>query len=434
MGVLKNSAESNYDLAMALFTGTGGRYDTCQAFNLFIKGARHGHPKSVAMCEIMKVLSTGDSGVVDRDVIESAMKAGISGTHSEWILGKIHEFGLNGTKSSADALRLYEASARKGSCLGLYEMRSCGDNLERAAEAGFIPAIKQLADSFVSKGDAQSLSHALELYLDGAERGSFECMAAAAWLRIAGMDDRSIPMDSESLLEQSAQSGCVEGQLLLGMIYRYGISVPISYERAMYWFLCASDGGSLEARCQLGIMYELGLGLEQSYAMARYFYENSGTDLAQCRLGMMYEKGESVEQSMDKAISMYESNGLDALAQCRLGMMYKDKSFRYDTSAINHFEKAAEAGNPEAMYRLARIYAGRLQTRRRAFDLCSKAAKCCLPEAEHMMAEFYLKGIVVRKDRDRAIEWLERAKIHGHPEVGEELERLTSERFFDRLF
>ncbi len=102
-------------------------------------------------------------------------------------------------------------------------------------------------------------------------------------------------------------------------------------------------------------------------------------------------------------------------------------------TATDYYKEAAEAGNPIAMYRLARTYMESRSKRKHAFRLCSQAADCCLPEAEMMMAEFYAEGIVVRRSKDIARMWLERAKIHGHPDADRMMQKLESKGILDRL-
>ena len=434
-------SESEFDVGMDLFTGAGGTYDTVKAYTVFAKGAARGHSKSQAMCEIMKAMSAGKASYADREVVKAAMGRGISGRHAEWILGKILELGIIDKPSNAEALDMYRKAADKGSCMGVYELGSrtrSRTDLARAVDMGCVPAMGCLADILLG-GDEGDVRRAEELYREGLSRGSEDCGVRLAWMRVAGLDSRSEGIDPSGLLEGPAEKGDVIAQCLLGFIYRYGVCVPTSYERALYHFLQASDQGSSFARCQLGLMYEFGVGVEESVEMARYFYKQSSTGLARCRLGLMYEEGIVDENELefttlnDLTLRMYLMNNLEELAQYRIAVMREDGRYDSVLTATDYYKEAAEAGNPIAMYRLARTYMESRSKRKHAFRLCSQAADCCLPEAEMMMAEFYAEGIVVRRSKDIARMWLERAKIHGHPDADRMMQKLESKGILDRL-
>lgn len=434
-------AESEFDAGMDLFTGVGGTYDTVKAYEFFARGAARGHPKSQAMCEIMKVMSAGKASYADREVVKAAMDRGITGSHADWVLGKIFELGIVGAPSGSEPLDMYRAAADKGSCMGLYELGRglrAETVLAKAVDMGCVPAMLRLAEILV-RGDAESIRRAEELYRKGLARGSEDCGVRLAWMRVAGLDSRTEEIDLPGLLDGPAEKGDVIAQCLLGFVYRHGICVPISYERALYHFLQASDQGSSFARCQLGLMYEFGVGVEESVEMARYFYKQSSTGLVRCRLGLMYEEGIVDEKELefttlnDLVLRMYLMNNLEELAQYRIAVMREDGRYDSVLTATDYYKVAAEAGNPIAMYRLARIYMGSRSKRKQAFRLCSQAADCCLPEAEMMMAEFYSEGIVVRRSKDIARMWLERARIHGHPDADEMMQRLESKGILDRL-
>lgn len=401
-------SESEFDVGMDLFTGAGGTYDTVKAYTVFAKGAARGHSKSQAMCEIMKAMSAGKASYADREVVKAAMGRGISGRHAEWILGKILELGIIDKPSNAEALDMYRKAADKGSCMGVYELGSrtrSRTDLARAVDMGCVPAMGCLADILLG-GDEGDVRRAEELYREGLSRGSEDCGVGLAWMRVAGLDSRSEGIDPSGLLEGPAEKGDVIAQCLLGFIYRYGVCVPTSYERALYHFLQASDQGSSFARCQLGLMYEEGIVDEN---------ELEFTTLN------------------DLTLRMYLMNNLEELAQYRIAVMREDGRYDSVLTATDYYKEAAEAGNPIAMYRLARTYMESRSKRKHAFRLCSQAADCCLPEAEMMMAEFYAEGIVVRRSKDIARMWLERAKIHGHPDADRMMQKLESKGILDRL-
>lgn len=430
----KSSADSNFDAGVALLTGTGGAYDTERAYEAFFRGAARGHRASAVMCELMKVMSSGDPGDADASVIADALSGGLEGPHSGWMMGKINELGLGTGSDGGDAARMYRRSAEDGSVLGIYEVgkRDPGTELlERAAGMGCVPAMKALGDRLLAEDDPASRDRAQDLYADGAAAGSDECAVALAWMRVAGLDTRRSNIDPVELLEGPAERGSVSAQRLLATVYRYGIGVTRSDDRALYWFLQASDGGSSYAKCQLGMMYEFGVGVSQSYEMACWFYGQSDDPVSASRLGLLREHGLGVDRSDALAYEAYRGSDFKVLSEYRLGVMHEEE--RLDLCSgdtAEHYKAAAEAGNPVAMYRLARMYVGRRDLRQQAFGLCETAALYGLPDAEVMMAEFYQSGTVVHKDLDRALWWLDLARVHGHPEAEERAEKIRSGLFY----
>lgn len=433
MVTMRGEGDPNFRLATSYLTGTGGTYDTARAYRMFHNGAVRGHRPSAVMCEILRAMANGVD-CVDRFKVRCAVNEGIDSQESEWMLGKLYDLGILYDPDPDVMMAHYRRSAGQDSCLGQLEVwrRVPKDihMLERAASMGYVDAILDLADDYRGRGDSESLDHAFELYVDGMLRGSQECAVKASWMRINGMDSGKLDLDLMSTLEPIAERGCVEAQCLLGHMHRYEEGVQRSDDKAGLWFLSASDGSSSYARCQLGIMHEFGIGVDGSSSLALHFYNGSSEGLARCRMAMMYERGIGVERSSAKAAGMYSESGFPVLAMYRLAIICSaGEAGLNPMDESRYLSEAANAGNPDAMYRLATMYRKHKKLRDQAFRLCYRATEYNHPEAEMLLASFYRYGIGTRRSKDDAIQWAERANMHGHPDAAGFAEDMRSRRF-----
>ena len=112
------------------------------------------------------------------------------------------------------------------------------------------------------------------------------------------------------ILEQQAEQGSVDAQLELAFLYRNGLRVNKSDERAEYWTLKAVEQGDATA---IGNQYSFGYGVEKSYGKAVEWFTKAaeqGVARAQNALGVCYKNGQGVEQSYEKALRYYIKSAL----------------------------------------------------------------------------------------------------------------------------
>jgi len=112
------------------------------------------------------------------------------------------------------------------------------------------------------------------------------------------------------------------------------------------------------------------------------------------------------------------AEGGDPNAMYKLAMAYLNgNGVAQDlTEAFGHFRKAAEAGNAEAMYTLAQAYhagQGLEKDLSQAVHWYNKAAEAGNAEAMHSLAAMYFTGEGLAKDNSRAVEWLVKAAKAG---------------------
>jgi CHAT domain-containing protein len=146
-------------------------------------------------------------------------------------------------------------------------------------------------------------------------------------------------------------------------MYRDGIGVEKSIEKAFYWYQKAAPNGDGFARAELGNFYLNGIGVDRDVDLALKWFMASaeqGNAFAQSRLGLMYRDGVGVEKSIEKAFYWYQKaapNG-DGFAQAELGNFYLNGiGIDRDVGlALKWFMAAAEQGNAFAQSRLGLIY------------------------------------------------------------------------------
>ena len=114
--------------------------------------------------------------------------------------------------------------------------------------------------------------------------------------------------------------------------------------------------GNVTAQSNLGVLHNLGRGTAQDKEKAYWWFSEAaekGSIKALNNLGIMYLRGDYVKQNTDQAIKLFErtANAKDADAMMILSNIYR---FQHKSEkSLEWLKKAAEAGNKEALQRLA---------------------------------------------------------------------------------
>lgn len=109
-------------------------------------------------------------------------------------------------------------------------------------------------------------------------------------------------------------------------------------------------------------------------------------------------------------------------AKARLGTIYVNSPndpIRLQLG-LEMLEDAASAGNPDALFELAKMaLAGRGMERSpsTAFELMKRAAELGLPDAEYELASMYSEGRGTAKDAAAALRWANKASANSHPKA-----------------
>ena len=100
-----------------------------------------------------------------------------------------------------------------------------------------------------------------------------------------------------ALWKPLAESGHVDAQFNLGLMYDHGTGVSRDLSTAAGWYRRAAEAGDRTAQSFLGEMYAKGQGVEQSFEHAARWYEMAalkGDTRSQYNLGSLYASGRGV--------------------------------------------------------------------------------------------------------------------------------------------
>ena len=109
--------------------------------------------------------------------------------------------------------------------------------------------------------------------------------------------------------QKSAESGEVDSQFNLGMMYYHGQGAARDYTQAEKWFREAARHDHPQAQFSLGLMYAMGQGVTRNDKEALAWYEraaNQGLAEAQNNMGVIYERGERAPRDYVKAYMWFE--------------------------------------------------------------------------------------------------------------------------------
>jgi tetratricopeptide (TPR) repeat protein len=119
-----------------------------------------------------------------------------------------------------------------------------------------------------------------------------------------------------------------------------------------------AQSGNLQAQLQLGLMYRYGHGIAQDVTLAETYYKRAaqlGYSLAQYNLGTLYitqKRYQEAESWLEKA-----AKGGNVKAQHNLGYLYDQPGpLRNMAKAFQWYQMAAEAGHVESQYNICHMY------------------------------------------------------------------------------
>jgi TPR repeat protein len=73
--------------------------------------------------------------------------------------------------------------------------------------------------------------------------------------------------------EAEAETGSLEAQFCLGVMFELGMEVPQDFERSLHWYRLAAGQGDPIAQSAIGNMYHDGRGVPQDYEEAARWYQ-----------------------------------------------------------------------------------------------------------------------------------------------------------------
>lgn len=227
-----------------------------------------------------------------------------------------------------NAIKLLRGAAAAGDLFGRFRLGLClaagtvvernlvdaGEQMLRAAEGGFAPAMATLATMYevgqgmpldlgearrwikaaAEKGDAPSVSK-WRLHRPLAEtdsglaaiafadllsvvdsEGSLAAQRHVALCLALGQGCETQPEEAMRRWRAAAEAGDAESATFLARMYREGVGVPLDFAQAMHWYQRGAELGDAHAAAQVGNFYQEGLGVEVDSALAAQWFERAG--------------------------------------------------------------------------------------------------------------------------------------------------------------
>ncbi len=238
---------------------------------------------------------------------------------------------------------------------------------------------------------------------------------------------------------RTAQKGNIVGMNDTADYYYHGsYGARRSYEKGFLWYSKAAELGSAYAMNFLSVCFQEGKGTERNAKKAFEWVKKSaamGDAEGQNMLGVLLLVGCGTRKNARKAVEMFMMSaeqgdpwGVRNCADCMLlGIGFSGKYKR----ALHYYSRLAQQGSLYAKYRIAEMLIkgqGTKRNRHAGFNMLCKVARAGSADAQYGLYEIYRDGrIIVRKNMERAVEWLTRAAEQGYDAACEELARCYRE-------
>jgi TPR repeat protein len=224
--------------------------------------------------------------------------------------------------------------------------------------------------------------------------------------------------------EQAAHNGHVESQFTLGMFYYYGEVVAKNPAQAQYWLEQAAEQNHSKAKKLVASLRVDANNLKRSQSEILMAQARQGNKDAQYQLGLLYLNGEksnrktAISQNTPEALKWFiaaaKQNHVEA--QFQVGMIYFDPQSAENKQAEEWLMKAANNKHVEAQYFLGSLYEsqGKADTAAKWLD---RAVAQNHEGALDLLFLLYLDKRLSTVDKNKAIEWLEKASQKGYIEA-----------------
>lgn len=180
------------------------------------------------------------------------------------------------------------------------------------------------------------------------------------------------------LLTRSAEAGCVKAQHFLALMYQNGNGVAQDFEKAAFWYEKTARQGDSEAQLTYAMILALGKGTQSDIAAACHWATES------------YHHGnDRAWQTLQIVRAEAKAEAAAAVEAFRAAHLARD-----DGAALAQLERAAECGDADAQFALARLLADKEDA----------------------------------SSREAAVLWLRDAAMQGHEASKHLLAELTAER------
>ncbi len=307
-----------------------------------------------------------------RSLLEPRVEAGDA--QAERISGLICAFAQAGRCTAAEAEALLGEAAEGGDEVAQYALalalarppsprrEAAMGWLERAARAGYAPAIAELAKIAFASGDSAQYTNILPRLIVAARAGH----AASQFLLASAYElGRGVERSEIAALEgyrAAAEQGHTVAQTRLGEFYEQAEDVEDAGEQVLHWYRRAALADAAPAQYRLGMLLMLGERVPRDYYEGIHWLKRAaeaGNARAEEALGRAYRDGIGVQRSPEKALEYFTKaaeRGLP-IAQFHAGALLTENFYLHHPSrAADYFELAARAGHGPSMLAMGDVY------------------------------------------------------------------------------
>ncbi len=303
------------------------------------------------------------------------------------------------------ALRLYRRAVGKGHAGATAQLaKLTGDKvmMKAAAEAGDADALYAVAQE---TNDKALLQRAAEL-------GNAEALAATGETEKAAAKGHVASLVKLERWEEAAKAGSPEG------LYRYGLSLQDKADGTRY-IRRAAEASYPAAMRELALRIESGSGAAQDAADAKQWMERAakaGDSVAMYRIG----NESTVRQAAEAGYAPAMVKAADLTGDKKWLEKAAEANYTPAYTKLGQFEKAAEAGDPEALVALA----DKTKSPQKAYKLYLQAADKGYLPAMRRLAECHINGRGTSLSPIDGVNWYRKAAQAGDAESLAKLKQL----------
>ncbi|WP_455210341.1 tetratricopeptide repeat protein [Kaarinaea lacus] len=451
-----NDATSAYLIAEKHYKGHGAEQSYEQALQWYTKAAELGHVRSELKLGKMYYYGKGAQKNLSSAAKWLLQPAEQGYSDAQYLLGLIYLNGDNSSiaKNASDALYWFKKAADDYHADAAYHvgrmyyyglgeqvnLAQAQSYLKLAKESGNLQARQLLANieseqqKLVETQEPQfataeapqiALSSPLSELLKLAQAGDVAAQFELAQLYFNGTPNkRPDSNDAFYWYEQAARNGHSESQFKLGWFYYNGEFIAKDLTLAQYWFDEAAKQNHSGAKQQVALMKAQTKKQKQSQSDILIAQANQGNKDAQYQLGLLYLNGEksnrktAISQNTPEALRWFiaAANQNHVEAQFQVGMIYFDPQSTENTQAEQWLTKAASNQHLEAQYFLGSLYESQGEADKAAKWL-DRAVEQNHDGALDLLFLLYLDKRLSSVDKNKAIQWLEKASQKGYIEA-----------------
>ena len=219
-----------------------------------------------------------------------------------------------------EMLLLYASCLRSG-IGGEVELAEGSAVLKRAADAGNMEAVAQLAEAMeLGIGVEYDPGKAFELTRSAAQKGNQRALVNLGSAYLAGVNVEYSPAMAIDCFQKAAKSGYPPALCKLGDCYARGVGVEQNWTAAIDNYRAAAAAGNEEAYCLLGDCYDRGEGVKRNEAQAFYHYSQAaerGSIKAIRKMAIFLLDGRGVRKDVERGMALLRkaAQAGDATAQ-----------------------------------------------------------------------------------------------------------------------